>query len=124
MADINVIFPKGSKAIVRNDGEVLSSGALVTWCFHTDDSRIEFVEVEFADPKEHQFFLEAREHPHRFVKRVANGRADFYGHVPAYTGRTSTVIAKYTVRGLGGDQKTAVDGEMTVLDPVLITPRP
>jgi hypothetical protein len=123
MADIHVIFPKDQKAIVRNDGEVMTSGEMVTWSFHSDDPDLQIVEVEFSDKTAHNFFPE-RPEAYRFSKAMANGRADFYGHVPAYPGRSSTVIAKYTVRGLRADGSTPVDPDRTVVDPVIITPKP
>ena len=124
MADIRVIFPENGNPVVNHDGEVVSSGELVTWCFHTDDPRIKFFEVEFAKPEENHFFKEKASEPHKFGRTVVNGRTDFWGHVPAYEGKKRTVIAKYTVRGYDVDDESGKMTEVTAVDPVFITPKP
>ncbi len=118
MGDIHVIYPAGGAPIVRNDGEVMASDQRVTWCFHTDDPAVQEVEVEFKNQAEHPFFA-PHVPPHRYRTRVGNGCADFYGRVPKYPGATSTVIAKYTVRGLD-----RAGSRVFEVDPVIITPKP
>jgi hypothetical protein len=126
MADIHVIYATGSKPIVKNEAEFFSSGEPVFWCFHSDDDQIDSVELKFDDPRATFFAGKGRdpwgnEDPLVFRARMKNGRADFYGHVPAYPNETRPVLAKYTVRGL--DAKGA-PVEWTVVDPVIFTSKP
>ena len=123
MADIHVIFPKGKEAIVKNDGEFMFSGERVTWCFYTDDPEVQQVEIEFEGNEKACFFPGGSYGPYSYKKGVSKGRAEIYGYVPDYPGENAPVIAKYTVRGLGSDG-TPVDEMLTVVDPVIITPKP
>lgn len=117
VADINVIFPKKGNACVIHEADVLPRGAIVTWCFHSDNPKIETVEVEFDDPSA-TFFPNAP-NPTKFSKKLEHGEADFYGHVPNYGRLSNPMIAKYTVRGLDKKGK-----EIVSQDPVIVTPQP
>ncbi len=118
MADINVVFPeKKGDVFVVHEADVLPRGAIVTWCFHSDNPKIETVEVEFDDAA--AAFFPTAPVPRKFSKKLQNGEADFYGHVPNYGPLSNPMIAKYTVRGL--DKK----GNVVVShDPVIVTPQP
>ena len=118
MGDVQVVHPKGGSPIVKDEAECMPSGERVTWSFLTDDPRIDSFEVEFSDPKKHAFFKE-HSPKHKYNQKVKNYRAEIYGHVPQYSGSTTVVVAKYTVRGLD-----AVGAKVFEKDPVIFTPKP
>jgi len=120
MPNIHVVFPVTGEPILLNGAEISPRREVITWCFHSDNSQIKSVEVEFADPAS-SFFGNTATPLSRRVPLV-HGQADFYGHVPDYPAPLSMPkIAKYTVRGYD-----AVNGGNVVaeVDPVIITSQP
>ena len=120
MPNIHVVFPATGNPMLNNGAEICPRGDVITWCFHSDNSNIKSVEVVFSDPGSTFFGNTATPLSHR--KAMANGQADFYGHVPDYPVPLSMPkIAKYTVRGYD-----AVTGGNVVaeVDPVIVTSQP
>jgi hypothetical protein len=116
MPQIHVVFTASGDSIVLGDAVICARREPVTWCFHSDHPEIKSVEVEFTS----EDFFKGATNPRKWTEPLVNGRADFYGHVPDYSGPLQLPkIAKYTVRGLdaGGNKRAEKD-------PVIITTEP
>jgi hypothetical protein len=120
MPNIHVVFPAAGTPILLHDAEMCPRGEAITWCFHSANPAIKSVEVEFSHP-DSTFFGNTSSPLSRRVG-LANGQADFYGHVPNYpVPLPSPKIAKYTVRGYDAMNGGNVVAEV---DPVIITSQP
>lgn len=120
MPQINVVFPPSGAPILLDDAEICPRGEPITWRFHSANSDIRSVEVEFADPS--STFFDGTPTPRSRRVDLVGGRADFYGHVPDYPAPlASPKIAKYTVRGYDSTTAGSVIAEV---DPVIITTQP
>ena len=122
MADIQVVFKTGQRAMVLQDPEAVMQNEILNWHFHTARTPVREVRIVFKRKDATFFPIKGSDPQHELRKKVAHGQT-MWGQAPEYFEgkRPRTRPDKYTIEAF---DRAGRKLKWATLDPTIRTDGP